>query len=329
MMLTMVKKQEVLHSQQFVDWFRECNTKKRADPTLYNVLDLDLRQHHYWLWDPEETGPPTRVVKFVCKALNMNRFWMSTPIKGQLSAVDIQVAPITPVHVDFKMPHLVNGQGYHVAKIPCEEKWERARAVPPPKTTNTVSILNTANDMRLTVLASHSQKPDDMRHYNVALGKDQKRKAAAARSVERETKKGKGDACPVPQKYTMEELKQRQMKELQEESKMHAVPHYGNVKDLAGRLQAHYTSFTHSRKPGGARADSAPTFYNTLACMFNKQREKAAETEDKEAKEEHADNSGDEESQGEAPDECFMRYASEGDEGDEGDPVKDDMAEDY
>ena len=60
--------------------------------------------------------------------------------------------------------------------------------------------------------------------------------------------------------------------------------------------------------------------------MFNKQREKAAETEDKEAKEEHADNSGDEESQGEAPDECFMRYASEGDEGD---PVKDDMAEDY
>ena len=93
------------------------------------------------------------------------------------------------------------------------------------------------------------------------------------RSLERETKKGKGDACPVPQKYTMEELKQRQMKELQEEAKAHSLPLYGAVKDQAERVEAHYTSFTHSRKPGGARAHSAASFYNMpLAIMFARQR---------------------------------------------------------
>ena len=97
----------------------------------------------------------------------------------------------------------------------------------------------------MTMLAAQSQNPTDMLHYNMERGKVLKRKEGAARALDREAKRGKGTKCNVLQKFTMPELTKRGMKELQEEAKAHSLPHYGTVKDLAERVEAHYTSFIH------------------------------------------------------------------------------------
>ncbi len=67
-------------------------------------------------------------------SLHENRYWQATPIQGQVAKVDIQVAPVSPDHIGFdRVPHLQAGFAYSSIFEDIAEKWEFARAVPPPQ----------------------------------------------------------------------------------------------------------------------------------------------------------------------------------------------------
>ena len=67
MLETLVKKEEVLETKQFVDHFRKCSSQQRADPNLYkDEKARDLQIDHFWTWLPKEAGPPKRVRRLMC-----------------------------------------------------------------------------------------------------------------------------------------------------------------------------------------------------------------------------------------------------------------------
>ena len=116
----MSKKKEVLHTSEFVEWFRLCYAEQRKDPKLYPPERLETREHHFWEWDPQEE-PPRRVPRFNAVSLHLNRFWQATPIEGGLgkTRVDIQIAPISPLHSKFQLARLDDGIGFTYSMVKC------------------------------------------------------------------------------------------------------------------------------------------------------------------------------------------------------------------
>ncbi len=70
--------------------------------------------------------------------------------------MDIQVTPVSPDHIGFKMPHLQAGFADAADWEHIDDAWEYARAVPPPKITNTSKIFTTVTDMEKTMVAGES-----------------------------------------------------------------------------------------------------------------------------------------------------------------------------
>ena len=51
--------------------------------------------------------------------------------------------------------------------------------------------------------------------------------------------------------------------DLRAECTLHGLPSYGDNKALKAVLKAHYNTFSHSHKPGGAAPNRAAEYYNT------------------------------------------------------------------
>ncbi len=63
---------------------------------------------------------------------------------------------------------------------------------------------------------------------------------------------------------------------MQAEAKALSISFGGTETDLAARIRAHHESFTHSRKPSGARPHFATGFYATpILRMLANQRKQA------------------------------------------------------
>ena len=269
-LIKMPKKGEVLYTSDFVNWFRQQNAEQRADTKLYSAERLELRKHHFWQWTPTEE-PPKMVARLNATSLKLNRYWQSTPLQGTgvggKTQVDIEIAPISPMHSRFRLQRLQLGFGFTHSDVKCTEVWEYAREVRPPAITNSSSILRQSAAMQKTLEA---KTPGDMEHYNLAQAKALKRKQASDRASTREEKKGKtGDSCRAVQRFTEDSLKSAQQKELQDECSAHGLSITPPNKDLRARLRAHYNALQHSHKPAGASSDQATTYYSESLSAVN------------------------------------------------------------
>ena len=187
--------------------------------------------------------------------------------QGGKTQVDIEIAPISPMHSKFKLQRLQLGFGFTHSDVKCSEVWEYAREVRPPAITNSSSILRQSAAMQKTLEA---KTPGDMEHYNLAQAKALKRKQASDRASTREEKKGKtGDSCKAVQRFTEDSLRDAQQKELQDECSAHGLSITPPNKDLRARLRAHYNALQHSHKPAGASSDQATTYYSESLSAVN------------------------------------------------------------
>ena len=264
----MVKKERILETSDFVAWFNHSLENQRADNALYDDERRDLHLVHFWQWDPQEPGPPKKVTRLNVVSLRFNRYWEGRPTKflGQVRA-SVFIAPISSYHSQFKPNELSAGIHFTRQVHACKETWERSGFVPAPPKTNTNAILEQSAMMKKSHDASQTtlEAADAMIHMNLSRGAAQKRKRAAEGATQRATAKGDqgNQTCAQVQTYTLTSLEETKQVDLRAECTLHGLPSYGDNKALKAVLKAHYNTFSHSHKPGGAAPNRAAEYYNT------------------------------------------------------------------